>query len=129
MNVTSLFTGLGLLISAALIIIGWSVQRRKDYEQERLKLRLQKRMEITEVLSDHQKKLHQWIENGQIPGALDNAGQWRKLEILVQIYGTEKDRELLREYENANGDAQAVALARFINQLVQSVRTELNFPS
>ena len=127
MECKDIYTGLGIIVSALIAVCGWFIQQKIDREQEKLKLRLAKRLEITDALIKHLWRLFVNIERGtgEVTG---NAEEWHKLSLLIQVYGTSAEREQLQALGNPQTDAKVVeAFGAVLDTLKNAVRIDLGF--
>lgn len=127
-----IFTGIGIIVSAALIISGWIFSRYKDREQERFKSRLSRREElIKQFLCVHQIIIE---TQGSISGREDEYNPaWIKLCGLMHLYGSDEENKCLQEFANnfIGSDKNLDGANRTLNalkaKLVSSIRSELGF--
>ena len=121
MNWTNGLTGLGIIVSSLIAVGGWVFAREKDREFEKFKLRLVKRMEITNALADHIMKLFNHEPNG---------AEWNRLSILIQVYGSSDEQRLLQaigQTQNEDERVQTEALQALQRQVLESVRKDLGY--
>lgn len=130
------FTAVGIFVSTLLIIAGWFFARYKDREHEKFKIHLAKTEEIAEAVIDLEITTNELLEADR-KAELSKLNQENRLRrhrvcLLVQVYGTEDERNTLNEYQRGmdNGDSlevQASALSKLKGLLVQSVRSGLGY--
>ncbi len=116
------FTGLSIIVSTVVVIVGWFVARHNDREQEKLKIRLAKTEEIAEAVINH--KL--------FADDHENVLWWDRVFLIVRVYGNKDVQNALNEYDEVlkrggTLEEQVSALNKLKDLLVKSVRSDLGY--
>ncbi|HUD74317.1 MAG TPA: hypothetical protein VMQ76_04525 [Terracidiphilus sp.] len=133
------FTGLSIIVSTLVVVVGWFVARHNDREHEKFKIRLAKTEEIAEAVINRKLSAYDLIEGGRktsddehSTGHKENVLWWHRLFLLVQVYGIEDVQNALHEYDEVlkrggTVKEQISALNKLKDLLVKSVRSDLGY--
>jgi hypothetical protein len=116
------FTGLSIIVSTLVVVVGWFVARHNDREHEKLKIRLAKTEEIAEAV----------INRKLFADHLENVLWWQRLFLLVQVYGSRAVQNAFNEYDGVlkrkgTLEEQISTLNKLQDLLVKSVRSDLGY--
>lgn len=114
-------TATGIFVSSVIAVASWFFVRHKDSEHEKFKIRLQKRLEITDAMTKYFASIHN--------NAGRNNDEWERLSSLVQVYGTRDEIRLIQQLGNDNiaVDRRTEILRELLNALVESVRRDIGY--
>jgi len=133
------FTGLSIIVSTLVVVVGWFVTRFNDREHEKLKIRLAKTEEIEEAVINRKLSADDLIGPlGKTSGDehtaehKENVLWWHRVFLLVQVYGTKDVQNALNEYDEVlkrvgTLEEQVSALNKLKDLLVKSVRSDLGY--
>jgi len=125
-------SGIELMISVIVIVIGWVFSRYKDREQERFNERLERREQLAAAMLEYRQIIYECKGNFK-----HRAEEYNKAGIkllgLMDMYGYPNEQELFQEYINKFKGPKKVRegtkedLDKLTYELIASIRSDLGF--
>jgi hypothetical protein len=125
-------SGLELMISVIVIVIGWVFSRYKDREQERFSARLERREQLAAAMLEYRQIVYECKGDfTQRAEEYNKAGI--KLLVMMDMYGYPNEQELLQEFIDQFTGPDKVRegtkddLDKLADALAASIRSDLGF--
>lgn len=131
MEAKDFVTAIGVVLTATLAIIGWFVNKHKDKEQEKFKLRHARREEMVKAFLKFDEALLR--TRGNVDEDSKFSEYWLSLAGLMRLYGTKAEHDALLTFSehffgsNRSLDQANLARNALKEELTASVRGDLGF--
>jgi hypothetical protein len=125
-------TGIELMISVIVIVIGWVFSRYKDREQEKFSARLERREQLAAAMLEYRQIVYECKGDFTLRAEEYNKAGL-KLSGLMDMYGYPSEKELLQEYIDQFKGPEKVRegtkedLDTLSDALIASIRSDLGF--
>jgi hypothetical protein len=125
-------SGIELMISVIVIVIGWVFSRYKDREQERFSARLERREQLAAAMLEYQQIVYECKGDFTLRAEEYNKAGL-KLSGLMDMYGYPNEQELFQEYIDQFKGPEKVRegtkedLDKLSDALIASIRSDLGF--